>query len=402
MIKTNLMKKMGTAFLAAMAMSICFGGMSVKASDKQIDGGDTKDAATKLNYNNSYVAQFDGADSQDWYTFTPNGDNSFYEIQIKNINIETGGNGYYGFHAYIMNEIGDIFADNDTHKNEVTTNKFKLTNQTEKLYVKFELGEGLLKNDPKENAGNYRIVLKKVADDVGDTMDSATALTNRKTVSKKMNDYLTFDTSVYQEDSTMWFYNEGGMTDVDFFKFKAPKTGNYRIALTNCNMDNGGNDWHQLNSCVYSKYEEVLGANSVCKNETGTYVVKLQKNQTYYIKVFLGQCVPRNCGNYRINIIDDDYLKALEAPANLKAKLDGKKIKVTWKKQKSVSSYEVYRSVNGGALKKVATVKNGAYTDSKIVKGKMYQYKVVPSKMTDNTNVASKAKSAKSAKIKVK
>ena len=126
MIKTNLMKKMGTAFLAAMAMSICFGGMSVKASDKQIDGGDTKDAATKLNYNNSYVAQFDGADSQDWYTFTPNGDNSFYEIQIKNINIETGGNGYYGFHAYIMNEIGDIFADIDTHKNEVTTNKFKL------------------------------------------------------------------------------------------------------------------------------------------------------------------------------------------------------------------------------------------------------------------------------------
>ena len=118
--------------------------------------------------------------------------------------------------------------------------------------------------------------------------------------------------------------------------------------------------------------------------------------------MFLGQCVPRNCGNYRINIIDDDYLKALEAPANLKAKLDGKKIKVTWKKQKSVSSYEVYRSGIGGALKKVATVKNGAYTDIKIVKGKMYRYKVVPSKMTDNTNVASKANSAKSAKIKVK
>lgn len=402
MTKRNLMKKIGTAILAAMAMTFCFGSMSAKAADKSIDGGNTKEEATNLNYNNSYVAHFDGGSSQDWYTFTPTGDNSFYEIEVKNMSIETGGNGYYGFHAYIMNEAGDVFADIDTHKNVKTLNKFKLTNNTEKMYVKFELGEGFQGNDPEVNAGNYRIALRKSADDVGDTMDSAMALSNRKTVAKKMEDYLTFDTSIYQENSTLWWYSGDGMTDVDYFKFKAPKTGNYQVALTNCNIDNGGNDWHQLNSCVYSKYEEILGNNSVCKNETGTYVVKLQKNQTYYIKVFLGQCIPRNCGNYKLNITDEDYLKALEAPTNLKAKLNGKNIKVTWKKQKVVSNYVVYRSVDGGAFKKVATVKNGTYIDKKIVKGKKYQYKVVSSKMTDNTNVVSKAKSARTTKIKVK
>lgn len=395
-------KKMGVAVLTAAATAICFGGVNAEAADTPIDGGATKEAATALTYDNSFVAHFDGAKSQDWYVFTPTGDNSFYELEIKNMNIETGGNGHYGFHAYIQNEAGDVFADIDTHKDEVTTNKFKLTNQTEKLYVKFELGEGLWEREQTESEGNYRITLNKVADDVGDTMDAAETISGRATVAKKMDDYLTFNTSVYQEESTMWFYNEGGMTDVDFFKFTAPKTGNYQIALTNCNMDNAGNDWHQLNSAVLSEYEEVLGKNSVCKNETGTYTVKLEKDQTCYIKVFLGQNIPRNCGNYKLNITDEDYLKAVAAPSNLKAKKSGNAIKVTWKKEKAVTEYVVYCSANGGAFKKVATVKGGTYTDKKIVKGKKYQYKVVAAKMNDKTNVLSKAKSSKTAKITAK
>lgn len=402
MTKRNFKTKLGTAILVTMAMAFGMGGINAKAADNLIDGGSTKEVAINLNYNNSYIAHFDGGNNQDWYTFTPTGDNGFYEIQIKNMNIETGGNGHFGFHAYIMNDVGDVFADIDTHKNEMTTNKFKLTNKTEKMYIKFELGEGLLGNEPTVNAGNYRIALNRVADDVGDTMDNATTLKNRKSVAKKMNDYLTFDTSVYQEDSTLWYYNEGGMTDVDFFQFTAPKTGKYQISLTNCNMDNAGNDWHQLNSCVYSRYEEILGNNSVCKNETGTYTVKLEKNQTYYVKVFLGQNIPRNCGDYKLKITDVDYLNAIKAPTKVKAKLKGNKIEVTWKKQKAVSKYVVYRSVNGGKFKKVATVKKAAYTDKKIVKGKKYQYKVVSSKMTDKTNVLSKAKSSKTKKIRVK
>ena len=402
MTKGNFKKKVRNAILATMAMTIAFGiGDVTKAADTSIDGGNTQEAAVTLNYNESYVAHFDGGNNQDWYTFTPNGDNSFYELQIKNMNIETGGNGHYGFHAYIMNEIGDVFADIDTHKDKVTINKFKLTNKTEKMYIKIELGEGLLKNDPAENAGNYRIVLSKVSDDVGDTVDQAMPLENRKTVEKKMDDYLTYNTSVYQEGSTKWYYKEGGLTDVDFFAFTAPKTGNYQVSLTNCNMDNAGNDWHQLNSGVYSKYEELLGNNSVCKNETGTYTVKLEKNETYYIKVFLGQNVPKNCGDYRLSITDEEYLEALKAPTSLKAKVSGKKIKVTWKKNKAVSKYVVFRSVNGGKYKKVAKVKSATYTDKKVVKGKKYQYKVVSGEMKDKT-VLSKAIAAKTKKVSVK
>lgn len=167
-------------------------------------------------------------------------------------------------------------------------------------------------------------------------------------------------------------------------------------------MPNAGNPEHQLKTEIYSKYEEELCGTSVCKNETNTYTVKLKKNETYYIKVYLGCYISRNCGDYKLNITDMDYINSIQAPTNLKAKFNKKNIKLTWKKQQSVASYVVYRSVNGGKYKKVTTVKKNNYTDKKIVKGKRYQYKVVANKMTDKTNVLSKAKSAKTTRIKVK
>lgn len=103
-------------------MAFCIGGTSAYAADTSINGGDSQSVATMLEYKKSYVANFDGGNSQDWYTFTP-----------------TGGNGYYGFHAYIVNEVGDVFADIDTHKNESNSEKFKLTGSTKKLYIKMEL-----------------------------------------------------------------------------------------------------------------------------------------------------------------------------------------------------------------------------------------------------------------------
>ena len=126
-MKTKRMNGVKSAItMVAMAVALMVGGTSVKAADVNVDGGATKAASKRLNYNTNYVAHFDGAGSNDWYVIKPTGQNNFYEIVIKNFNIFAGGNGYYGFHAYVMNGAGDVYMDIDTHKNKQTVTKVKL------------------------------------------------------------------------------------------------------------------------------------------------------------------------------------------------------------------------------------------------------------------------------------
>lgn len=134
----------------------------------------------------------------------------------------------------------------------------------------------------------------------------------------------------------------------------------------------------------------------------GECKIKLKKNQTCYIRVHLGEYVPQNIGNYQVSVWDNDYLSAIKAPSNAKATVSGKKVKLSWKKNSAVKSYTIYRSVNGKSYKKIATVNKNSYVDKKVSKNKKYQYKIVSSKMTDKTNVLSKAKSAKTKKVRVK
>lgn len=399
--ETKSMKKgfKGMVAMTAMAVALLIGGNSVNAADKQIVGGSSMGTAKAIEHNNSYVAHFDGGFDEDWYKITPSKGNVFYELTVKNMNIETGGNGYLGFNINVVNASGDVYLALDAQKGMENTQKFKVKDVNETLYVQLVLGDG--HKGEEKCKGNYRIALKTVADDTSDTMEGATAIKSRTTYTKKMEDWTTCSADVVDEDTGIW-EDDQESSDVDYFKFTAPKAGKYTLTLKNCNMPSGGNDWHTMNAEILSVYEEQLAVVDAGKNETNSVVVKLGKNQTVYVKAYLGRCVPKNIGTYKINISDNDYLTAIAKPEKVKAKQAGKKINVTWKKEKAVASYTVYRSVNGGEFKKVATVKKGSYVDKKIAKGKKYQYKIVANKMTDKTDVSKKAKMAKTAKIKVK
>ena len=391
-----------TMVMAVMAIVFIVGGISAEAADVSIDGGATKTTAARIDYNYSYVAQFEGGSNNDWYVFKPTGTNDFYEIEIKNFNIETNNDDDYGFHAYIMNQAGDVYADIATGENQQTVTKVKLRNITEDLYIKFELGAGFLEDNSVLNSGNYRISIKTVKDDCGDTMNTATPILSRKTYTKKMDDWCDFDAAVINEKNGMWIQNHDGNSDVDFFRFKAPKTGYYTVRLKNNNIPTGRNEWDNLNAQVLSGYEEELAKVDCEEKATQECKVKLKKNQTYYIKVNLGTLNAKNIGTYKLSVYDNDYLSSLKAPEKVKASVSGKKVKVTWKKNNAVKDYMVYRSVNGQSFKKVATVKNASYIDKKVAKGKKYQYKIVANSMKDKTKVLSKAKATKSKRVSVK
>ncbi len=108
---------------------------------------------------------------------------------------------------------------------------------------------------------------------------------------------------------------------------------------------------------------------------------KAKVNQKYYYKVVSG-----TKGKYSSGKVSN-AVSVAALPANTKkvtAKQDGKqRVKVTWKKAKGATGYDIYRSTkkNKGFVKiaKVSASKQ-AYVDTKVKSNKTYYYKVVTKK----------------------
>ncbi len=75
-------------------------------------------------------------------------------------------------------------------------------------------------------------------------------------------------------------------------------------------------------------------------------------------------------------------------------------MKLTWKKVKNCTEYEVYRSTSkNGEYKKIKTVKKTTFTNKKLKAGKQYFYKVkAVNKDTGAEGAMSAAKSIKTKK----
>lgn len=89
----------------------------------------------------------------------------------------------------------------------------------------------------------------------------------------------------------------------------------------------------------------------------------------------------------------------------LKLKKKSKRVvKVSWKKQKNVSGYEIYRSTKKNkSFKKIKTLKKAGkvtYTNKKLKKGKTYYYKVRAYKVVSGKKVYGKFSTVKKIKIK--
>lgn len=79
-------------------------------------------------------------------------------------------------------------------------------------------------------------------------------------------------------------------------------------------------------------------------------------------------------------------------------------MKISWKKQKNASGYEVYRSTKKNkSFKKITTLKKAGkviYVNKKLKKGKTYYYKVRAYKVVSGKKVYGKFSTIKKIKIK--
>ena len=65
---------------------------------------------------------------------------------------------------------------------------------------------------------------------------------------------------------------------------------------------------------------------------------------------------------------------------------------LTWKAAKGAAKYEIYRSVNGGAYKTLATTNKLTYTHKNVVGGNVYRYRVIAKSATGVTSAYSAIK----------
>lgn len=91
--------------------------------------------------------------------------------------------------------------------------------------------------------------------------------------------------------------------EVDWFKFDTKLVeGYYTITYKNINIPTGWNDRQRLNIELTTLSENVIRTQDIWENNEVSFDLKLEKDSTYYFKVYMGDVYEEETGNYCITI----------------------------------------------------------------------------------------------------
>ena len=102
--------------------------------------------------------------------------------------------------------------------------------------------------------------------------------------------------------------------------------------------------------------------------------VSVSVGKTYYYKV-VAVCGSNSKLNSGYSAVVSVTGKCAQPVAKAQLNTSGKPV-LSWSKVSGAKKYEVYRSANGGAEKKIGTITKTSYTDTKAVVGVTYTYRV--------------------------
>ena len=325
----------GTYYIKIYAYSSsATGKYQVTVSEIKDDVSDTKSGSKALTLGTTFKGEINAEGDVDWFKFTTTGNNSFYRINLKNVNIN-GWNGCY-IKVYDANDVEQISFSKES--NSTGYEDIKITGKGT-YYVK------IYANYSSET-GKYQVTVSEIKDDTYDTKDKASAISLNKTYTRQIN----------------------AKGDVDWYKFVATGTVKHRIKLQNINLDS--NCYVKL----YDSDDVLLQTEYAYNNSYINFDIKLKKNKTYYLEVFSSDS--DKTGKYKITVSNP----IINTPTSVKASSKSyNSNKITWEKVSGASGYQIYaKSSANGEYKKIATVSSSAtsYTHKKLTTGKKYYYKV--------------------------
>ena len=284
-------------------------------------------------------------EDDDYFTFTTDSSNAFYKVDVK-VNYDENAS-YTEISIFSDPEMIEKVASTSTYSGKQETYDIgKALKPSTQYYVKMHSEKDWCAQEMYHT--NYQFTIKKIADDVEDTVEKAKAINLNRVYNHKIENN----------------------NDVDCFKITTSNYVDYNVLFKSTSSE--GNVTYEIfkdKEMIQSiKSNELSGKQALNRNDSA---VKLTPYKTYYIKV-----TGAENSKYTIGI-------NAAAPANNKAKAQTVKktrqVTISWSKVNKATGYEVYRAVKNGSYKKVATIKSAKtvkWIDKKVKKGYTYKYKV--------------------------
>lgn len=250
----------------------------------EITAGNTKETATNIpQYSIDYVSSLSKAEEVDWFKFTTLSEDAYYHFYFENYSLANTGTNWatespnlYLYDAN-MKELEHSFTDSD-YKDSFS---LKLENDTV-YYFKVLMG-----SKKTNSIGNYQITLSYKPDNAPDAKNLANPISlNNRIISS-------FD----------------GYGDMDWYSFTTNNTDtDYTITLVNYDLPNTYTNWAEdsPNIFLYDINNQELGScYTKPENKQGSIKVTLNKNQKYFLKLFMGEREKDATGNYEFIVSCD-------------------------------------------------------------------------------------------------
>lgn len=222
---------------------------------------------TAIDLNQNTLGEYVTKDKREvyYYRFTTSSVDSWYNITLRNTNIETR---IYAS-VYDQNDVEQFRVDTGYNEESKISRKLNISSS---YYIK-------VYRSSESKIGKFQISLNEIQDDVADNKEISESLALGTAVPRVINSY----------------------KDVDCYKFTTTNNDSwYDLSLTNTNTDTS------LYAVVYDQNDVEIYKINAYMNEMNHNQYKLNKNTIYYVKVY-GYNQERY-GKYRLKVteIQDD------------------------------------------------------------------------------------------------
>lgn len=242
----------------------CTGNYKLSVTEIKDDVPDSYAKSTTLSLNRKKAYNLETVEDVDYFKFTTTSNDSFYKIELANT------------------EVTDAISAILYYEDDITTNQLSI------VAYKASIGSEAIKLKPNHTyyisvqrnyfkcTGNYKLSVTEIKDDASDTFKNSKKIELNKKSTYKLN-------------------VDG---DVDYFKFKASKSGTYTITLANKSGNNS------IDAIIYSDADvtQSIGTITSYKAKKNSNKVKLKKNHTYYIAVQKSSRYSTVTGAYSLTI----------------------------------------------------------------------------------------------------
>lgn len=212
------------------------------------DASDSLDDAATIKLSKDYSDSFRLGSDVDYFKFKTSSTTDYYQLTVKNINI---GNNYACFAQIYDTDGAEVAKLGVDSGKEWSTDELKL-GRNKVYHIKF--------SSYFSYVGDYKFHIKPVAD-AGSKKSQAVTVKVGKTYKYRIN----------------------STGDVDYYKVKLAKNGNYRFTLRD--IDISGRNLEDLHMAVYNSKGKTVGTVITYKGKTTYNTLRNLKKGTYFIKI---------------------------------------------------------------------------------------------------------------------